>query len=104
ESVRKTGHLIVADTGWSHAGFAAEILARVTEKAFGDLKTPPRRLCLPDYPTPMAPALTKTYYPRARDLVVAARDLLGLRFDQLELDGNVPALHDVPDPSFAGPF
>jgi pyruvate dehydrogenase E1 component beta subunit len=104
ESVRKTGHLIVADTGWSHVGFAAEILARVVEKAFADLKTPPRRLCLPDHPTPMSPALTRSYYPRARNIVSAALEILGIQAEDWDLAGAVPTLHDVPDPSFAGPF
>jgi 8-oxo-dGTP pyrophosphatase MutT (NUDIX family) len=37
ESVRKTGNLIMTDTGWTTGGFGAEVIARVAEKAFADM-------------------------------------------------------------------
>jgi len=103
-SVRKTGRLIVADTGWKTGGFGAEVVARVTEEAFGDLKSPPRRVALPDCPTPTTPALTNHYYPRAVHIVVTAREMLGLSVDapMPHLTTSVPL--DVPDMSFTGPF
>lgn len=74
-SVRKTGRLIVADTGWRSVGFAAEIVTRVVEQCFGDLKEPPVRITLPDLPTPTTRALSNYYYPLARDIAAAARRL-----------------------------
>ena len=104
ESVRKTGRLIVADTGWKTVGFSAEIVARIAEEAFTDLRSPPRRVALPDCPSPTTPALANHYYPRAVHIVATAKRMLGLSAD-------IPAQHlitsvplDVPDMSFTGPF
>ncbi|MBI4317864.1 MAG: alpha-ketoacid dehydrogenase subunit beta [Chloroflexi bacterium] len=103
DSVRKTGRLLVADTGWKTAGFAAEIMARVVEEAFGDLKCPPRRVTLPDCPTPTTRALANHYYPRAIHIVEAARAMLGLGLDGHSAeDASTPL--DVPHLSFTGPF
>jgi pyruvate dehydrogenase E1 component beta subunit len=104
ESVRKTGRLIVADTGWKHGGFAAEVVARVAEELAGGLKCPPRRIALPDCPTPTSPALADHYYPGAVHINHAAREMVqGIKFD------GVPPIPrgvrlDVPDRSFTGPF
>ena len=38
ESVRKTGHLVVADTSWELCGFASEVAALAAEKAFTSLE------------------------------------------------------------------
>jgi pyruvate dehydrogenase E1 component beta subunit len=101
ESVRRTGRLLVADTGWKHAGFAAEVIARVCEEAFADLACPPRRIALPDCPTPTTPALANHYYPCSGDIVAAACEMVrGMKVVQRDL----PARLDVPDPSFTGPF
>ncbi len=104
ESVRKTGRLIVADTSWKTAGFGGEIVARVTEEAFGDMKSPPKRLALADCPAPSTPALANHYYPRAVHIVTAVRRMLGLSTDDpvSEVTTDVPL--DVPDMSFTGPF
>ena len=37
-SLRKTGHLVVADTSWALCGFAAEVAAVAAEKGFASLK------------------------------------------------------------------
>ena len=104
ESVRKTGRLIVADSGWKTGGFGAEVVARVVEEGLGDMKAPPRRVALPDCPTPTSRALTKYYYPRAAHLRTVARQMLELApaDEEPQLDESVPL--DVPDKSFTGPF
>ena len=51
-SVRKTGRLIVADTGWKNCGFSAEIAALAAEDCFAELRAPVRRVCLADVPMP----------------------------------------------------
>lgn len=104
ESVRKTGHLIVADIGWKTSGFGAELTARVVEKAFGDLKAAPKRVTSPDLPTPTTSALADHYYPRAVHIVAAAREMLGLGIDGLPVEPTTEVPLDVPDPSFIGPF
>ena len=99
-SVAKTGRMIVTDTGWAAVGFAAEVVARVAELGV-PLKMPPRRMCLPDSPTPTSPALAAHYYPRAVDLAVAAAEMAGAVF----VPPPPPSMPlDVPDASFTGPF
>ena len=103
DSVRRTGRLLVADTGWKSVGFGAEIVARIAEEAFSSLKAPPRRVALPDCPTPTTPALADHYYPRAINIVHTAKSMLGLNGEEpLLLPSTTPL--DVPDMSFTGPF
>jgi pyruvate dehydrogenase E1 component beta subunit len=104
ESVRKTGRLVVADTGWKTVGFSAEIVAQVAEEAFYQLKCPPRRVALPDCPTPTTSALAGHYYPRAVHIVATVKSMLGPDADPADLHATAPAPLDVPDPSFTGPF
>ena len=94
----------MADTGWKTVGFGAEVVARVAEEAFADLKSPPRRIALPDCPTPTTPALANSYYPRAAHIVATAREMLGLRVDECASDLTDFVALDVPDTSFTGPF
>ncbi|HEX5444984.1 MAG TPA: transketolase C-terminal domain-containing protein [Pirellulales bacterium] len=103
ESVRRTGRLIVADTSWRHAGFAAEVVARVAEEAGGALKCPPRRIALPECPTPTSPALAAHFYPTSSDIVSAACEMVQRRAWR---PAAIAAGHfgDVPDAAFTGPF
>ncbi len=103
ESVRKTGHLIVADTGCRSVGFAAEVVSRVAERGLRDLKQPPIRITLPDVPTPTTRALANYYYPLVEDIAAAARRLTG-RPAKPAPEIKPDALLDVPDPTFTGPF
>jgi pyruvate dehydrogenase E1 component beta subunit len=99
-SVRKTQRLIATDTGWTTLGFASEVLARVAEEGV-PLLAPPRRVCLPDCPTPTSPALAAHYYPRAVDLAQTAAALVERPFEAPP-PPSMPL--DVPDASFKGPF
>jgi pyruvate/2-oxoglutarate/acetoin dehydrogenase E1 component len=76
ESVAKTGHLLVVDTGWAMGGVCAEIGCLVAEQAFGSLKGPVRRVGLPDAPTPAGYALEQMYYPDTRRLAAVMREML----------------------------
>jgi pyruvate/2-oxoglutarate/acetoin dehydrogenase E1 component len=68
-SVRKTGHLVVTDGDWLNSGFSAEICTQVTELAFSDLKSAPRRLGFADCPCPTVRVLENGFYPNAGDIV-----------------------------------
>lgn len=76
-SVRKTGRLIALDVSWKSYGCAAEICATVAEEAFSSLKAAPRRIALPDVPTPCSPVLEKAFYPDAKTVEIEACRLLG---------------------------
>lgn len=78
ESVKKTRRLVIADGGWKTCGAGAEIAARVAENdIIKELKAPITRVSLPDAPAPASSALEQVYYPKARDLVLAVRKVLG---------------------------
>ena len=77
-SVKKTGRLIVADTGWKTGGVGAEIAALVAEKGFEYLKAPVRRLASPDIPTPASYALEAKFYPGKADIVSHCKEILGI--------------------------
>jgi pyruvate dehydrogenase E1 component beta subunit len=110
ESVRRSGRLIVCDTGWRTFGIGAEVVAEVVDRAFEALRRPPRRIGLPDHPTPSSRALAEAYYPDSRTIVEAAAELCDLdagavdeaRTTVLESRRGVPV--DQPDPAFQGPF
>jgi pyruvate/2-oxoglutarate/acetoin dehydrogenase E1 component len=103
-SVEKTGRLVVADPSWSQAGMSAEVLALAGERCFHALRSAPRRVCLPDCPTPTGPSLAAEYYPRAGHIVAAARETLGLPADPADLAVPAGAELDKPNPAFTGPF
>ena len=110
KSVRRTGRLIVCDTGWRTLGLGAEIVAQVVEEALEDLKRPPIRIALPDHPTPSALALAEVYYPGSAEIISAAQKLCDIpkadaaaaREEVIALRQGVPI--DKPDPAFKGPF
>lgn len=59
ESVGKTGRLVVCDNARLTCGAASEIVATVTESAFGVLKSAPQRVAWEDVPVPFSPVLEK---------------------------------------------
>jgi len=65
ESVKKTGHCIVADNDWVFCGFGAEVAAIVQEKCFGNLKSPVSRIGFAHTPCPTARHLENEFYPNA---------------------------------------
>lgn len=104
-SVRKTGRLVVADTGWRTSGTSSDVVARVAEQAFGALKAAPRLITLPECPAPSSPGLARYYYPRAVDIARAIGEMLRVPNEALGPCGDLePAALDVPDSSFKGPF
>jgi pyruvate/2-oxoglutarate/acetoin dehydrogenase E1 component len=75
-SVKKTGRLIIADGGWKTCGVGAELAAIVAEKALNCLKAPIVRVALPDAPAPASRTLEKAYYPDAKDIMTAVKQVL----------------------------
>jgi pyruvate dehydrogenase E1 component beta subunit len=110
KSVRRTGRLIVCDTGWRAFGPGSEIVAQIVEKDFAALKQAPIRLGLPDHPTPSSLSLAQTYYPDSTHIIDAVKhlgvladaDAAAARDEVIAARGGVAI--DKPDPSFKGPF
>jgi pyruvate dehydrogenase E1 component beta subunit len=104
DSVKRTGRLVIADTGHVEFGVSSEISASVVEHAFDSLTSSPIRVGLPEYPTPTGISLAKNYYPTAREIVAACLELTDrahlmsdLRFEERWNSGQ-------PDTDFSGPF
>ena len=75
-SARKTGRVVVIDTGPHTGGVSAEIAARVSRLAFRELSAPVERVALPDVPTPCSHTLEAAFYPTADTIVGAVDNLL----------------------------
>lgn len=75
-SLKKTGRLLVVDTGWKTGGVAAEIAAITAEKGFEYLKRPVRRMACPDVPTPASYALEAKFYPGVVDIIESVKELM----------------------------
>ncbi|MBI5239220.1 MAG: alpha-ketoacid dehydrogenase subunit beta [Elusimicrobia bacterium] len=75
-SLRKTGRLVVCDTGWKTGGVTAELAALAAEKGFAFLKRPVRRVACPDVPTPAGCTLEEAFYPGPADIVAAVKEVM----------------------------
>lgn len=84
-SVRKTGKLLIADTGHAYGGCAAEIAAVVAENCWNELERPVRRIALPEAPTPASSILEQLYYPDWKNIVAAAQDLTQYKLNTISL-------------------
>jgi len=76
ESLKKTGKLLVVDTGWAMGGVCAEIGCLAAEKWFQFLKSPVRRVGLPDVPTPAGYTLEQFYYPDVEKFSNVIREMV----------------------------
>jgi acetoin:2,6-dichlorophenolindophenol oxidoreductase subunit beta len=102
-TVRKTGRVIVLDTGATTGSVAGEIVARIAMDLFSNLKTAPRRIASPDVPTPSSYALTKNFYPESHTIAEQIGQLMNISVDTSTLS-NSSQPHDVPGEWFKGPF
>jgi pyruvate/2-oxoglutarate/acetoin dehydrogenase E1 component len=99
-SVAKTKRLLVVDNGWACCGAGAEIVAQVVERVQGEQEVRVRRMGFAPVTCPTTPVLEDLYYPNARTIAAAARDLVEGR-----ATGWVPAERpDLNEIEFRGPF
>ena len=99
-SVEKTGRLLVADNGWLCCGASAEIVAQVAERLQGSRDLSLKRLGFAPVTCPTTPALEKLFYPDARTVAAAARDLV-----EGTATGWIPEERpDLRNIEFKGPF
>jgi len=77
DSLRRTGRLIVLHEGRRTHGFGAELVARLTEDAFAELKAPPLRIAALDLPVPFAPELERAYRPTLEAVIDRVAAWLG---------------------------
>jgi pyruvate dehydrogenase E1 component beta subunit len=102
--VRKTGRLLVLDTGAQTGSVAGEIIARATMECWNSLKQQPRRIAMPDIPEPTSFGMTLGLHPRAEHVVQVVNEMLGSRIPTEPLKNQRRHPHDVPGDWFRGPF
>ncbi|MGZ3407190.1 MAG: transketolase C-terminal domain-containing protein, partial [Polyangia bacterium] len=76
-SVHKTRRAVIVDEGWRSCGLAAEVSARICERAFYDLDAPVARVCSAEVPIPYAKHLEDAALPQPPAIVAAARLAVG---------------------------
>lgn len=99
QSVKKTGHCIVADYDWEFCGFSAEVATRVFEKCFKQLKSPVTRIAFPHAQCPTTRPLENAFYPNAVTIIRAVEKTLGLNEANLQDEDFYSWEH-----KFKGPF
>jgi pyruvate dehydrogenase E1 component beta subunit len=78
-SVRRTRRAVVVDEGWRTGSLAAEVMARIVERAFYDLDAPPARVCSEEVPMPYARHQEQAALPQVDAIVAAVLALPGIR-------------------------
>jgi len=99
QSVKKTGHCIIADYDWLNCGFSAEMAARIYEKCFNRLKSPIKRIGFADTHCPCSRPLENMFYPTAIDIIRAVEE--NLKLPKTDLSGENFYSYEN---KFRGPF
>ena len=77
ESVKRTGHLVVADEDYRSYGLTSEVITSVVEAHPDYLKGPPQRVAMPDIPVPYSRPMEDAMLPNAERIASAARHTTG---------------------------
>ena len=104
KSVKKTGRLLVVDSGFTTGSISGDIITGVLERNWDVFKCAPQRLAMPDVPEPTSPALTKGFYVRAKDIAQKVLTMCNSNISMSSNDLVEPEPHDVPGNWFTGPF
>ncbi len=75
-SVKKTGHLIIADYDWINCGFSAEVATRVYDQCYKILKSAVKRIGFAPTPCPCTRPLENEFYPNAVTIIRAIEEKL----------------------------
>jgi len=77
ETVSRTHRAVIVDEGWRSVGLAAEVSARICERAFFELDAPVVRVCGEEVPIPYPRHLEDASIPQVADIAAAARRVMG---------------------------
>ena len=75
-SVVKTRRAVIIDEGWRSGSLAAEVSARIMERAFYELDAPVARVCSAEVPMPYSKHLEDAALPQAASIVATAKGLM----------------------------
>lgn len=76
ESIKKTHKAVIVDEGWKSGSISAEIMARITEKAFYELDAPIGRVCTKEVPMPYAWHLEEAALPSPEKIVDEVKKIM----------------------------
>ena len=76
KSIKKTGRLLVVHEANACGGIGAEIIRRVTEEAFTDLRCAPKVLGQIGVPMPFSPELEQATLPQVESIIDTARAMI----------------------------
>ncbi len=79
ESVARTHRAVVVDEGWRSGSLAAEVMARIAERAFFELDAPLARVCSEEVPIPYPKHLEDAALPQPAKIVAAAQRVVEAR-------------------------
>lgn len=102
QSVKKTGHLITLDNGWTKFGVGSQVISEIVGRDLTVLKANPARLGIEDTPIPSTRALANVAYPGQRTIIEAVASQL--KCDMSHLDKQIQNVQDTPNRLFTGPF
>lgn len=104
ESVRKTGRILVVDSGAAFGSFGSHVITSVVNDCFESLISAPRLVASPDVPEPTSHGVTEEFKVSATTIAEGIFEIMKISSPpNLRSDLRSPH-HDVPDPSFTGPF
>jgi pyruvate dehydrogenase E1 component beta subunit len=103
-SVKRTGNVLILDSGNLTGSVSGEIVARIASNCWSFLKSAPQRLAMPDYPEATGLSMIEKYHVRAENIAEKISDILlrDVEFKSLALKRKHP--NDVPGNWFSGPF
>lgn len=102
-SVKKTGRVIVLDTGFKTGSLSSEIITLINENCFQYLKERPSRLTVPDIPEPTSYGLTKYYYNDSEKIFNKIAQIFKIKKASKTKKVRITH-HDIPGEWFKGPF
>jgi len=76
DSLQRSGALVVCEEGTATAGWAAEVIARVSTEAFHLLRSAPQRVAARDLPIGGSRRLETATLPQVEDIIAGARAVL----------------------------
>lgn len=76
ESVKRTHRCLLVHEDNITAGFGAEISALIADELFFELDAPPRRIAMPDVPSPHSPLLLEAVLPGVDEIATAMSTLI----------------------------
>jgi len=103
-SVKKTGRLLVVDSGSPISSFASEVISVVSRLEFASLKQAPQMITSPDVPEPTSHGVIDQFKFDSSTIAEVASRMIGRNVDTDFLNQLHTFPSDVPSSDFKGPF